>query len=323
MRSSQNSPTDRNHRSARLSLCCGLAPAFLAIMSGIVVPASACAQGADGEKRAMASSVLARGELDAGNFDKAAELYHSAFKLHAAEPGYLYSAARAEEKGGDLVGAERDYQLFLKVAPPKHEKYEAAKNNLLQVRSQVAVGLQKQLDAMKTAAAAQAVTPAAGAAPSAAAQPVPAAPPPAAAPVPAAAPAKSHAVATPAAAPPAVKAEAGAAPGAWKRTAGYGALGIGAVGVGLGAWMMSSGNAAGEKAVDGAKAAGLDEAARSKLLQDARDADAQIGTGTVALGVGAGLAAVGGWLWWTAPQAATVAVVPTPHGVRAVVALRF
>ena len=115
----------------------------------------AVADSPDAAKQAMAASILAKSELDAGHFAKAAELYHQAFKVFPGEPGYLFSAARAEDKGEVLPAAERDYQEFLKIASPKHEKYEAAQNYLISVRGRIAQGLRQQMDEMKAKQAAK------------------------------------------------------------------------------------------------------------------------------------------------------------------------
>lgn len=239
--------------------------------------------------RAAAASIMAKGELDAGRFAKAAELYHQAYTIDPSEPGYLFSAARAEDKANDLTAAERDYTAFLKAAPPKHEKYEAAQNYLLEVRSRIAQVLHKQVqemkakeEAAKTAAASEPPKPAATVA-----VPVQPAPPPG--------------VAKPAPQPT----------DSWKRPVGYAAVGLGVLGIGLGAALISSGSSDGKAAVDaGDVAAG-------------RSANGTVMTGAVALGVGAAVAAVGGWLWWTAPDTTAVAVSPLPGGAQFSIAARF
>ncbi len=249
---------------------------------------TATAQTPSVKDRAAAASIMAKGELDAGRFAKAAELYHQAFAIDPAEPGYLFSAARAADKGGDLPAAERDYTAFLKSAPPKHEKYESAQNYLLDVRSRIAQALYLQVQEMKAkeeAAKAQA----------------------------AADPAKMSAAATPAAKPvtsPVVTKPA--PPGdTWKKPTGYAALGLGVVGIGLGAALIVSGNSDGKTAA----ATGDVDAGRS--------ANGKVMTGGVALGVGAAVAAVGGWLWWTAPASTVVAASPLPGGAQLVFSAQF
>ncbi|MBM4345994.1 MAG: hypothetical protein FJ100_21685 [Deltaproteobacteria bacterium] len=226
---------------------------------------------------------MAKGELDAGRFAKAAELYHQAYAIDASEPGYLFSAARAADKGEDLPAAERDYTAFLKVAPPKHEKYEAAQNYLLDVRSRIARALQKQVQEMKAKQEAAKAAAADGAKPATA-------PPPTVETKP----------------PPVVVKPAPPAP-TWQRPAAYAAVGLGLVGVGLGATMVATGNS------DGA------EAAKRGDVAAARSADGKVTAGAVALGVGAAVAAAGGWLWWSAPEAPAVAVAPLAGGMQVAV----
>ena len=49
-----------------------------------------------------------------GRFQKAAELYHDAFKTHP-EPAFLFNAARAEMRDFQLDAAERDFRRYLEL----------------------------------------------------------------------------------------------------------------------------------------------------------------------------------------------------------------
>lgn len=267
-----------------------LAYVVFAAGAALALPVHAAAPSA--KDRAIAASVMAKGELEAGNFTKAAALYHEAYKMDPSEPGYLFSAARAEDKGNDLPPAERDYAAFLKLAPPKHEKYPSAQTYLLEVRSRVAQALQQQVQAMK------AKEEAAKAAPTAAPTAVPAPSKPAVLPGPASAPALVAEV-HPANWP------------AWSALAG----GVALLGSGLGLY-LAQGEARQEldTALTSTDAQGRftgiaydDYAARRGTL------NARYTTAAALAGVGAVATGVGAWLLVRSPG--KVAVVPSAGGV--------
>ena len=95
-------------------------------------------------------------------------------------------------------------------------------------------------------------------------------------------------------------------------------LGAG-VPVGLGAFLFATGNSLGKRAIDAAKASPPQKVDGETAAVAAATANGKVSAGIAALVVGGTAAAVGGWLWWSAP--ATVAVVP--YGEGAVVALQM
>ncbi len=98
------------------------------------MPAAAATPKAQQEEAAALSRLAAK-RAESGEFAKAAEMFHEAYRIDAGYPGYLYSAARAEEKAGMLAEAERDYTKFIDVAPKGHPKLGDAAKNLNHVRS--------------------------------------------------------------------------------------------------------------------------------------------------------------------------------------------
>lgn len=85
------------------------------------MPASVWAQGqppalTDAE-RAAAFSQIAKEEAKKQNYVHCAELYRKAFDIDAATLGYLYSAARCEQKAEQFEAAMRHYDTFLTRAP--------------------------------------------------------------------------------------------------------------------------------------------------------------------------------------------------------------
>ncbi len=217
-----------------------------------------------------------------GKLALAAQMFHAAFDLNPSAWGYLYSAARAEHLAGDASAARRDYARYLAGAPADHP-----------VRA-------------RAARYAKALAPPRPAAPASVEKPEK--PPPRGA---------DPAAATTAPKPAASEASTGDAGSAAptrgsesgigaradgglfsRRTAGWAALGAGAVGAAVGGWLLAdalgrsadlegrTSAPAGEKIVGISHAEAQDEAAA--IAMDTRISGAVVG-------VGVALAATGGW----------------------------
>lgn len=73
------------------------------------------------KEEAAAISQIAAAKNQASDFGMCAELYQQAYHKDPSFLGYLFSAARCEQKAGDLDAAERDFRLFL-ARNPKGDK---------------------------------------------------------------------------------------------------------------------------------------------------------------------------------------------------------
>jgi len=73
------------------------------------------------KEEAAAISQVAAAKNQASDFGLCAELYQQAYHKDPSFLGYLFSAARCEQKAGDLDAAERDFRLFL-ARNPKGDK---------------------------------------------------------------------------------------------------------------------------------------------------------------------------------------------------------
>ncbi len=73
------------------------------------------------QEQAAALSQVAAAKNEAGDFKLCAEFYHQAYRTDPTFLGYLFSAARCEQKAGDLDAAERDFRQFLARAPKEDE----------------------------------------------------------------------------------------------------------------------------------------------------------------------------------------------------------
>lgn len=73
------------------------------------------------KEEAAAISQIAAAKNQASDFGLCAELYQQAYHKDPSFLGYLFSAARCEQKAGDLDAAERDFRLFL-ARNPKGDK---------------------------------------------------------------------------------------------------------------------------------------------------------------------------------------------------------
>lgn len=87
-------------------------------------------EAAGARDEAAALSAVAATKAKAGEFALCASLFHEAYRKDPAFLGYLYSAARCEQKAGDLDAAERDYRQFLARSAPGAQLTDKAKENL-------------------------------------------------------------------------------------------------------------------------------------------------------------------------------------------------
>lgn len=98
-------------------------------------------------RAAIAASILAKSEMGAGNFGKAAALYDQAYRLDPKTLGYLYSAARAKQKEKRYDDAEKDFVAFLKLrAKAPKVLVERANKHLLEIRRLKGEDLRQRLD---------------------------------------------------------------------------------------------------------------------------------------------------------------------------------
>lgn len=103
-----------------------------------------------GKDEAAAISQVAARKHEAGDFALCASLYHQAFRTDPTFLGYLFSAARCAQKGGDLDVAERDYRQFLDLSPdgePLNEKARAFLAEVLEARKQAEDKKKAELEA--------------------------------------------------------------------------------------------------------------------------------------------------------------------------------
>ena len=278
-------------------LCCALALPLLALSSA---PRNLCAQA--GENAALSVHVLATETYKAGDFKKAAELYHTAYKIDP-QPAFLFNAARSEQRLVMLDVAEKHFKQLL-----------ALKDLDERTRTRTKMHLQEIAAVRKAMAVAQAK--AAALAAKAAANPA-SKPPAKPANKPVAKPAAATAPKPAAAAIPAVTATAG--DGAWKAPAGWASLGTGVVLTGLGGWLLISylGDQATldeqrEKLGPDGKVVGI---SHEKYEQDQQALWTRRGLGYGAAGVGLAAVGVGAWMLLTAPADATVTLAPAGRGV--------
>ncbi len=126
-RSSAASLWNRPQRSLHTRLCAWLSLGALAVTLGSATPVLAAHgkplknQEKSASEEAAAISQVAAGKHEAGEFALCGDLYQQAYRKDPTFLGYLFSAARCEQKGGDLDAAERDFRAFL-ARNPKGDK---------------------------------------------------------------------------------------------------------------------------------------------------------------------------------------------------------
>ena len=251
--------------------------------------ASTPAPAASRAKAAQALAYFDRGAklYRRGKYAESAPMFLRAWSTHSV-PDYLFNAARAEHRSGQITTAREHYQVCLGLPRLNPTIRKRARAHIDEIEAQLA--------AKKPPPPAKPQT-----------KKLPVAPP--------AAPAKPVGPTT---ASPAVQ-QTDAAAGSWMRPVGWVALGGGLLAGGLGAWLLIShgdDQAALDKQLTQQNGDGLitgidhlsysDE--QTRLHQDRRLAVGSL----VAAGA---LAAVGGWMLWRAPDTATAVVLGDGLGV--------
>lgn len=211
-------------------------------------------------------------------------------RLQPTEPAHILRQARAERAAGDLDGAQRHYLEVLTVAGESPEA-RAAKTELTAVVT----------DKARKATPAPAPTP----------------PSPARAPEPAVAPPPSPTVGAVTSSPP----DPAAAPGAWRRPAGWTATALGVLAVAGGGVTVAMASGAYDDLIgsmsDESGDGRVDTMTRSAAQAELDGINGRKRVGVALLGAGAALAAVGAWWLATAPDDGVSAafVLPGARGV--------
>ena len=230
---------------------------------------------------AAAISQIAMVKAKTGDFKLCAELYHQAYRINPAFLGYLYSAARCAQKGGDLDAAERDYRALLARAPADNELVPRASRHIEEV-----LAVRRAAPAPKPV-----VKPG---------KPVPVAPKPAKKP------------------PPTVVAPAQPASD-WQRPAGWVGVAVGGAALALGGWWLVDGLGQRGDLMErldnrkGGLVAGITYTEAQAAEDDYRGA---LQRGAIAAGSGLLLGGIGAWLLAAAPEAPAVSLLPAPGGFR-------
>jgi len=115
---------------------------------GSVGEAHGQALGASDQAAAISQAAMAR--YKEKNFKLCAELYLQAFRLDTRVVGYLYGAARCQQKDGQLLQAEHSYEQVAKAATNDFSLAERAKTRWYQLRT---ARLAREEQARKAAAA--------------------------------------------------------------------------------------------------------------------------------------------------------------------------
>jgi hypothetical protein len=226
----------------------------------------------------------------------AAELFKQAFKLDP-DPGYLYSAARAEHQQGKLETAIETYEQVIRVAGPSSPFHSKSKKHLAHAWADLEQGKRTTAPPRPP--------------PNPASEPsifkrVKRTSDPAPKPLPAAtgAPTVPHAGAVQQATPATT----------WKRSAGWTSLVIGALSAGsgavAGAMAMTTSDALDENYRPGTKIWDTSKITLAEVNAKEREINSQVTTAWVLGGVGAVGLAAGVWMLATAPSSSNVALLP-------------
>ncbi len=283
---------------ARLLICAAL----------FLTPAMGLSQA--GEDAALGAHKLATHMYKAGNFAKAAELYHTAFKIDP-KPAFLFNAARAEQRVMMLEVAEKHFKQVLALKGVDARTVSRSRMHLQEIET-----VRKALMAAQAKAGGKKAPPT----DTRTAEPAPvsksvdkSAAPAAAAPSPAA---HKNAEA------PATVVTKG---GGWKAPAGWASVITGGVLAGVGGWLLVS-YMNDQEALD-ARQVATTGGGKVKDISYAEYEEQQTalwtrrGLGFGVLGVGLAAVGAGAWMVLTAPESGAVTVAPTHRGV--LLALRF
>ncbi len=285
--------------------------AALALMAPCTVLAQAQPQALTDAERAAAFSQIAKEEAKKQNYTHCAELYRKAFDIDPATLGYLYSAARCEQKAEQYEAAMRHYDTFLLRAPPddalrsKAEGYRAECETALEAQRRKAQELEQKRKAEQLREAKRAeearkqreAAQAAAAGPQVKGKPVTSV--------------VSHSVP------------------AWRRPVGWISVAVGVAAVGAGAFFVQDGRSTLDKLDSDlklAKDSSADGIIRS-LSRDVaesreRDGNRSVGIGGAMLGAGLVSGGLGVWMLFSG-SSKRIAVQPRPdlRGLR--VSLKF
>jgi hypothetical protein len=118
----------QNHRRKRMRATSRTGLRFWLLLTLLLAATSAHA--IDAKKAALNLAKAAAGAYEGGDMIKAARLYMEAFRTDAAEPNYLYSAARAEQAAGQSEHADQHYRQFIATPGADKERVSRAKGYL-------------------------------------------------------------------------------------------------------------------------------------------------------------------------------------------------
>jgi len=104
------------------------------------------------KQEAAALSVVAGAKAKAGDYKLCAEMYQQCYRLDPSFLGYLYSAARCAQKGGQLDLAEKHYREFISRSPAEHLLRPRADVHMKELMQARRVAAEKQALAEKVAA---------------------------------------------------------------------------------------------------------------------------------------------------------------------------
>lgn len=282
--------------------------ALLLLVGAVGLPAIALAQGASAQaasdKEGTVKVFLQRATeaYQAGDYKKAAGLYHRLYMMAPDRPVSLYNAARIEEKMEEYELAARHYGEFLTAAKPDHPKYALGKARFDAVNARLEANRAKaEMARLKEQAQRREVEDRATA-------PLPQPVDPAA---------------------PQAQVRETAQGGSWKRPAGWAVTIVGGLALAGGGALLYVGSA--DKATLDDELAAADkqygDPYHDVTVQEARtrqdDIDATNTLGVIAAVSGAVFAGAGIWMLATAPERPEVAVVPVKDGAMWTMAWRF
>lgn len=104
------------------------------------------------KQEAAALSVVAGAKAKAGDYKLCAEMYQQCYRLDPSFLGYLYSAARCAQKGGQIDLAEKHYREFISRSPAEHPLRPRADAHMKELMQARRVAAEKQALAEKAAA---------------------------------------------------------------------------------------------------------------------------------------------------------------------------
>ncbi len=295
------------------------------LVAAVAVPLAAFGQAggaADaGGETALSAHKLATHMYKTGDFKEAAKLYHTAYRLDP-QPAFLFNAARSEQRLMMLEVAEAHFKELIALpnldaatrsrATLHLDEVKAVRAALARAKTATrpvvdgAAGAPPPPESTKAPATHAAENPSGAGAPSATAKDVAAA--------------ASATTKDVAAAPSAAAATVAAPPSDWQGTAGWAALGSGAVLAGVGVWLLVS-YSSDQAALDKRRTAVNDQGKSVDISYEQYEQEQQAlwtqsGLGIGASAVGLAAAGAGAWMLWSAPQPAAVAIVPMGRGAK-------